>query len=256
MRAAVECNNRFPLMSKQRFLFVVAVLCLAQLGIIVSQQLQEKDSDLNTLRDGLQSASGVVSSLLAGDQSSTNDGLSLNKSQSSRASDKGAITSQPARATTGELAPTLLHNEDTNGRTAQQGAEHSQPQGVKASVRDPAKAESTARDPFVPFFSIRSNARGDNPYPLTEYDISELRVAAIVSDAAGNRSASVEALGEKSFIVKVGTKIGKNGGRVESISATTITISEPTTSTFNGQGLAIKELSLKTYPTPLSALAQ
>jgi hypothetical protein len=228
-------------MNKQRLISFVAVLCLAQLAIITSRQLQDKDSDLQVLRARVQSAFSLVSDLFSGNHNS-----SLNT-----VSDTIAKPAQLAPVRSGELAPTFLKDDAPAVQVANRATAPS-----LLIPPDSAPKKDAGRDPFVPFFSIRSGAQGDSAHPLTGYDLSELRVAAIIGDAAGNRSASVQASDGKNFIVKVGAKIGENGGRVESITATSIVISEPSHSSVGDEGAVIKELSLKTYPTPASALAQ
>jgi hypothetical protein len=89
------------------------------------------------------------------------------------------------------------------------------------------QAPTASRDPFVPFFSIRDRNRGGKTPAITDYELSELRLAAIISDSYGKRSASVEASDGKSFIVKVGSVIGDNGGEIKEITSSKIVISEP-----------------------------
>ncbi len=225
-------------MNKQRLISFVAVLCLAQLAIITSRQLQEKDSDLQKLRAHIQAGATWITDLLSGDDSPPQN-----------QPEKKDPKTTPARS--GELTPTLLNDDSPkDGRP---------PETARVAATGRSEALSTnapvTRDPFVPFFSIRSGTRKDNPNPLTDYDLAELRVAAIIGDSAGNRSASIETSDGKSFIVKVGTKIGSNGGRIESITATTIVISEPADSGVGNQSAITKELSLKSYPTPPSGIA-
>lgn len=225
-------------MNKQRLISFVAVLCLAQLAIITSRQLQEKDSDLHTLRARIQAGNTWIAGLLSGD-----DAPPQNQPETKD------LKTAPLRS--GELTPTLLNDDSPNDRRP--------PETARVAMTGRHEAPTTnalvVRDPFVPFFSIRSGARKDNPSPLTDYDLSELRVAAIIGDAAGNRSASIETSDGKSFIVKVGAKIGGNGGRIESITATTIMVSEPADSGTGNQSAITKELSLKSYPTPPSGIA-
>jgi Tfp pilus assembly protein PilP len=114
-----------------------------------------------------------------------------------------------------------------------------------------ASRQATTRDPFVPFFSVKGSAKEADPAnPLTSYDLSELRVVAIVRSSQGITSASVETKDGKSFIVKNGTKIGPYGGTVSNISATTIYIEEPSSSLLGDSTKATREISLKTPPLP------
>lgn len=230
-------------MVKQRLITIVAILCLAQLAVIASRQLQDSGSDLNVLRATIESFAARIADLFSGSQAD----ISREKS----AKNQGGSKTNPIRS--GELVPSMA---DASDLTSDKASKASNAEARASREKEPeAKKDTSTRDPFVPFFSIRNNSRSDSSVSLTEYDVSELRVAAIVSDAAGNRSASVEATDGKSFIVRVGTKIGENGGRVENITSTTIVISEPAGSTFGSQGAVTKELSLKTNPPAPSGSA-
>lgn len=230
-------------MLKQRLISIVAVLCLAQLAVTASHQLQDNGSDLNELRGTLETFARHVTDLFSGDDAAT----------SSDRSAKTQGSPKTASMRSGELAPLMADDSDS---TTDKSAKTQDTQAKIAKDRKTEiKSAAPARDPFVPFFSIRNNSRGDGAGSLTDYDVSELRVAAIVSDGAGNRSASIEASDGKSFIVRVGTKIGENGGRVETITATTIVISEPAGATFGNGGATTKELSLKTTPPAPSGRA-
>jgi len=228
-------------MNKQRIITLVAVLCLAQLVVIASRQLQDKNSDLQRLRAHVESFTSSITKLfLVGGDSST-------QSQSTRNSQGAA----PSLTRPSELAPTFLKDDTPSAQPA--------PKPVSALADKTSETNSekntAPRDPFVPFFAIRSKGHADAAHPLTNYSIEQLRVTAIIGDSAGNRSASVEAHDGKSFIVRVGARIGENGGRVDRITPTTIVILEPSDSATGLEGAATKELSLKTYPTPPSGLA-
>lgn len=228
-------------MNKQRIITLVAVLCLAQLAVITSRQLQDETSDLQRLRAHVESFTSSITKLfLVGSDSST-------RSQSTRNSQGTA----PSLTHPSELAPTFLKDDAPSAQPA--------PKPVSALAAKPSETNSernsAPRDPFVPFFAIRSKGHADAAHPLTNYSIEQLRVTAIIGDSAGNRSASVETHDGKSFIVRVGARIGENGGRVDRITPTTIVILEPSDSATGLERPATKELSLKTYPTPPSGLA-
>jgi Tfp pilus assembly protein PilP len=165
-------------MNKQRLIYIVAILCLAQLAVTASRQLQDGSSDLNSLVSQAQS-------LLAQARS---------------------IGKDAAKTTTSSIDPSSSRAKNTNSLSS---------------------APAKSRDPFVPFFSLRNRDRGGNAVALTDYGLSEMRVAAIISDSSGNRSASVETSDGKSFIVKVGSLIGDNGGEIKEISQGKLVISEP-----------------------------
>jgi Tfp pilus assembly protein PilP len=228
-------------MTKQRFITLVALLSFAQLAILTSRQIDDKNSDLQRLRDYTQSFASSVAKLFS------NDTDSAPPSPSSRSSQIAA--SSPSRP--GELAPTFLNDDATTVRAVPKLAATLP---TKPSVPTPQK-NATPRDPFVPFFAIRNNNQEDGAHPLTNYSLEDLRVSAIIGDSTGNRSASIEATDGKSFIVRVGARVGDHGGRVERITPTTIVIIEPRDSAVETGEATTKELSLKTYPTPHSGLA-
>jgi len=128
------------------------------------------------------------------------------------------------------------------------------------SPQSQAQKSAALRDPFIPFFSNGNNSRGSAGHPLTKYPLKELRATAIIGDSTGHRSASVEASDGKSFIVRVGTRVGDHGGRVERITPTTIFIVEPSDlandSVVSADQSVTRELSLKTAPTPAYGLVE
>jgi Tfp pilus assembly protein PilP len=228
-------------MNKQRIVTFVAVLCFAQLAIIASQQLQDNNSDLQRLRGGAQSLFTSLANFFRHDKDSA----------SAVQGSENAQTATAPSARPRELAPTFLKDGAPKGRISSEAIAHSVPQSTEAAVK-----KSGSRDPFVPFFTIRNNSKGDSAHPLTNYSLSDLRVVAIIGDSTGNRKASVEAHDGKSFIVRVGTYIGDSGGRVDTITASTIVIVEPRDSSTGISGATVRELSLKTYPTPHSGIAK
>lgn len=227
-------------MNKQRIITFIAILCFAQLAIITSEQLRDKDSDLHSFRAQITSATRWISGL-------------FNKNQdTSQSSGSSSLRRDPlAQKTFGELTPVLVEAPEDTGSLPENESLGSR---VKSSKLQ--EEPIPARDPFIPFFSIRDNSVNNTGQALTSYSLSELRVAAIVGDQLGNRSASVETSDGKSFIVKVGIKIGKNGGRIQAITETSIVISEPAESGVGSSQETIRNLSLKIYPTPPSGIAE
>lgn len=74
-------------------------------------------------------------------------------------------------------------------------------------------------DPFKPFIQltpIRELSRTAPLTPLQKYDISQLKLVAIISTPEGN-VALVEDSAGKGYFVKRGTEIGKNDGKVTRI---------------------------------------
>lgn len=84
------------------------------------------------------------------------------------------------------------------------------------------------RDPFKnPFGTLtESPVITDTPLtPLQKYDLSQLRVIGVII-GKGDPKAMVVAPSNKSFVLKKGTKIGKNNGTVISISTDVILVEE------------------------------
>ena len=74
-------------------------------------------------------------------------------------------------------------------------------------------------DPFKPFIQLISAKGGSKNAPLTplqKYDISQLKLVAIISSPDGN-IALVEDVAGKGYFLKKGTWIGKNDGKVTKI---------------------------------------
>ena len=74
-------------------------------------------------------------------------------------------------------------------------------------------------DPFRPFAELISAKGGPKTAPLTplqRYDISQLRLVAVISSPDGN-IALVEDVAGKGYFLKKGTWIGKNDGKVTKI---------------------------------------
>ena len=99
---------------------------------------------------------------------------------------------------------------------------------VKVAVKmEPEKKEETGytynpvgkADPFKPFiqiFSARNRSRSGPLTPLQKYEINQLKLVAVISTPEGN-TALVEDSAGKGYIVKKGTEIGKNEGKVTRI---------------------------------------
>jgi len=74
-------------------------------------------------------------------------------------------------------------------------------------------------DPFKPFIQltpVTAGARGGPLTPLQRYEISQLKLVAIISAPDGNM-ALVEDSAGKGFFLKKGTLVGKNDGKVTKI---------------------------------------
>jgi Tfp pilus assembly protein PilP len=228
-------------MNKQRFITLIAILSFAQLAIIASRQLNDKNSDLERLRAQAQSFISSTSKLLSNNTSRTATSPMPNNSE----------TTTPSILRPRELAPTFLKDDSSALEAAPKLSASLSGKPSELSARK----NISSRDPFVPFFAIRNNNQGDPAYPLTHYSLQDLRVTAIIGDSSGNRSASIEAHDGKSFIVRVGARVGDSGGRVERITPSAIVIVEPRDSSIENLKATTKELSLKSYETPHSGVA-
>jgi type IV pilus assembly protein PilP len=74
-------------------------------------------------------------------------------------------------------------------------------------------------DPFKPFIQLVSAKGGSKTGPMTplqKYDLSQLKLVAIISNPEGN-IALVEDVAGKGYFLKKGTWIGKNDGKVTKI---------------------------------------
>jgi type IV pilus assembly protein PilP len=96
-----------------------------------------------------------------------------------------------------------------------------------ADKKEPEKKEETEYtynpagkvDPFKPFIQIspmRNLSRSGPLTPLQKYEISQLKLVAIISTSEGN-IAMVEDSAGRGYILKKGTGIGKNEGKVTKI---------------------------------------
>lgn len=83
-------------------------------------------------------------------------------------------------------------------------------------------------DPFKPFIQltpVRELTRKGPLTPLQKYDISQLKLVAIISTPEGN-IALVEDSTEKGYFLKKGTEIGKNDGKVTKILKDRVVVEE------------------------------
>ncbi len=101
---------------------------------------------------------------------------------------------------------------------------------IEEFVYDP----SGKRDPFQPFdFSPRVVIDESLP-PLERYDVSQLRTAAILTDANGERFAMIEDGSGKGHPVRIGTRVGNRNGTVVSIDEKQVNVLESVTD-FTGE---------------------
>jgi len=85
-------------------------------------------------------------------------------------------------------------------------------------------------DPFKPFIQIASagkSLKGVPKTPLQEYDLSQLKLTAIIWMGGDESRALVEDSAGKGFTLRKGTYIGSRGGRVKAIHMDRVIIEEP-----------------------------
>ena len=85
-------------------------------------------------------------------------------------------------------------------------------------------------DPFKPFIQIGSTGKtveGIPKTPLQEYDLSQLKLTAIIVMGKERNFAMVEDSAGKGFTLRKGTYIGKRGGRVKAIQTDRVIVEEP-----------------------------
>jgi len=85
-------------------------------------------------------------------------------------------------------------------------------------------------DPFKPFLQIGSvgkTVEGIPKTPLQGYDLSQLKLTAIIWIGEEESVAMVEDSAGKGFTIKKGTYIGKRGGKVKAIHMDRVIIEQP-----------------------------
>ncbi len=101
------------------------------------------------------------------------------------------------------------------------------PKKVAESPAAPVKPNELNRDPFRPM-TLRtkvSKAPRENLSPLERYELSQLKLVGIVWDIKEPR-AMVEDSGGLGYVVKVGTPIGSNDGKVKAIHRNEVVVEE------------------------------
>jgi len=101
--------------------------------------------------------------------------------------------------------------------------------------KEPDKAEAVYSynptgkpDPFKPFIQLTPVKKGSGSFPLTplqKFDISQLKLVAIISTPEGNIALVEDATG-KGYFLKKGTLVGKNDGKVTKIFKDRVIIEE------------------------------
>jgi type IV pilus assembly protein PilP len=89
----------------------------------------------------------------------------------------------------------------------------------------PRYAPTGKRDPFQPFTLKGPATASENLSPLERYDVGQFKLVAIIWDIREPR-AMVEDSASLGYILKVGTPIGTNSGKVKAITPTEVVVEE------------------------------
>lgn len=248
----------------QQVVFFVALVCIAQLGVTLgrnfwseqARQVQHvslaRGANINNV------PTGMSESQKRGESANPKKGVPPKRSESAKI--VPVKQPVPAKLETPQkvTVPETAVSGDSISSSAAPAVDHP---GIKAQLPSPnltqappapvvAIAQQPISDPFVPFFSIRKDSNSDSNRSLTEYTLDELKVTAIINDSRGGHFASVETPPGRYFIVKQGSMIGSQGGRIVAISPSKIVINEPVKAPNGAQVIAERTLSLKSLPAP------
>jgi len=120
----------------------------------------------------------------------------------------------------------------------------------------PPKYSSAGKiDPFEPLFkeekevvAKKSERKKRIPRtPLERIDLSQLKLVGIILAASGNRALVEESSG-KGYVIKTGTYIGTNGGKIVNIEKDTVIVEEEFEDVFGKLKIRKKELKLPKPP--------
>jgi Tfp pilus assembly protein PilP len=254
----------------QRVIFFVALVCIAQLGVTLARNFwSEQSRKVQHVSLARTSSPKTIppntSSTKQRDESVTtvqSPAPKKNSNASKIVSPKPTTLPTPANPDTDARTSAVSVANQLNSPSIERSVEPPpQPQLPSANLASAVTtqvakvSQKITSDPFVPFFSIRRESEDNKNRSLTEYNLDELKVTAIIADSHGGHLASVKAPTGRNFIVKPGTMIGAQGGRVIEISPSTVLIAEPSNSQTDPSGITQRKLSLRT-PSTSTELAQ
>jgi type IV pilus assembly protein PilP len=101
------------------------------------------------------------------------------------------------------------------------------------------------RDPFRPPRASAVTRSGEPPTPLQRYEIGQLKLVAIIYDTTEPRAVVEDDQG-LGYIVRVGTAIGANGGRVRNIERGRVLIEEDSVDFYGENHLSNVVMELRT----------
>ncbi|MBI9091470.1 MAG: pilus assembly protein PilP, partial [Desulfobacterium sp.] len=148
---------------------------------------------------------------------------------------KAAIAEEPKAAIAEEPKAAIAEKLTPKG-AAPTGKPEPQGKPVVSDPDEPQFYSSKGKiDPFLPLIQTEQKAvsgaaaKEEKPQrvltPLERLDLSQIRLVAVVIAESGN-IAMVEETSGKGYVVRIGTYMGKNGGRVEKILRDRIVINE------------------------------
>jgi len=120
----------------------------------------------------------------------------------------------------------------------------------------PARYNPTGKiDPFEPLFKEEKTVAANKlkhkkripRTPLERIDLSQLKLVGIIMAQSGNRALVEEASG-KGYVIKEGTYIGTNGGKIVSIQKEIVTVEEELEDVYGKLTIRKKELKLPKPP--------
>jgi type IV pilus assembly protein PilP len=131
----------------------------------------------------------------------------------------------------------------------------SAPVGIKDLTAIPAMYDPTGKvDPFEPLFrekpvltKKRQRKKRLPQTPLERIDISQLKLVAIVLASSGNRALVEESSG-KGYVIKKGTYIGTNSGKVVKIKKETVIVEEEIEDVTGKTAIRKREIKLPKPP--------
>ncbi len=100
------------------------------------------------------------------------------------------------------------------------------------------------RDPFVKYDASKNDKVKKGNTPLEQYDISQLKLTAIVS-FGDQPKAIIEDISGKGFVAEKGTKVGVKGGIITDIVDNKVIITETTVDFTGKETVTTKEMTLK-----------
>ena len=120
-------------------------------------------------------------------------------------------------------------------------------QGPVASLPDDDRPfdPTGRRDPFRPPRATVATRTGEPPTPLQRYEIGQLKLVAVIYDTVQPRAVVEDDQG-LGYIVRVGTAIGANGGRVRDIERGRVLIEEDSVDFYGESHLSNVVMELRT----------